>query len=85
MKMAFVGGLRMEELFMYILNGKGNLVRLLAGIFTLLSLLLATVVSFNWLWFTAFIGFNLIVSSITGFCLLEKILKSVGVKQKTLN
>jgi len=54
-------------------------IRMLAGIFVLASLLLAHFHSRNWLWFTAFVGFNLFQSSLTGFCPLEIILKKLGV------
>ncbi|BCJ88488.1 YgaP family membrane protein [Effusibacillus dendaii] len=66
---------------MYVINGKGNLIRLIAGIFILLSLLLGLYVSPYWLLFTAFVGVNLIISSLTGFCLLEKILVRFGVEK----
>ena len=52
-----------------------NMIRAFAGSFVLLSLLLAHYVSSNWLWFTAFVGANLLQSSFTGFCPLEMILK----------
>jgi len=39
-----------------------------AGIAILLSLGLAYSVSPYWLWFTAFVGFNLLQSAFTGFC-----------------
>ena len=39
-----------------------------AGVMILLSLALAHFVSPMWLWFTAFVGLNLLQSSITGFC-----------------
>jgi hypothetical protein len=32
----------------------------------------------NWLWFTAFIGANLLQSAFTGFCPLAIILKKLG-------
>jgi len=32
------------------------------------------------LWFTAFVGFNLLQSSFTQFCPLEMILKKLGVR-----
>ncbi|MGC5324658.1 YgaP family membrane protein [Brevibacillus sp. SYSU BS000544] len=67
---------------MFVTNGKGNIIRLLAGIFILLSLALAQWVSPYWLLFTAFVGVNLIISSLTGFCLLEKILVKLGVKEQ---
>lgn len=54
------------------------LVRRFAGSFILLSLLLAHYHSPNWLWFTAFVGLNLLQSSFTNFCPLEMVLKRVG-------
>jgi len=54
-------------------------IRMFAGIFVLLSLLLARLHSPYWLWFTTFVGFNLLQSSITQFCPLEIILRKLGV------
>lgn len=51
------------------------LIRRFAGIFVLASLLLAHYHSPYWLWFTAFVGFNLLQSSFTNFCPLEMVLK----------
>ncbi len=51
-----------------------------AGSFILLSLALAHWHSPNWLWFTAFVGANLLQSSFTGFCPLAMALKKLGVK-----
>jgi hypothetical protein len=31
------------------------------------------------LWFTAFVGFNLLQSSFTGFCPIEIVLRNLGV------
>ena len=45
----------------------------------LLSVALAWWVSPNWLWFTAFVGANLLQSSFTKFCPLEKILGYFGL------
>ena len=56
-----------------------RLVRLFAGTFILLSLALGWWVSPYWFLFTAFVGFNLIQSSITGFCPLERILGKLGL------
>lgn len=58
---------------------KNRIVRGVAGSFILISLLLAIYVSQNWLWFTAFVGGNLLQSSLTKWCLLEDILKKFGV------
>jgi len=54
------------------------IIRRFAGTFILISLLLAHYHSPYWLWFTAFVGFNLLQSSFTNFCPLEIILKKVG-------
>ena len=54
-------------------------IRLFAGTFVLVSLLLSQSHSPHWLWFTAFVGFNLLQSSLTGFCPLEKILRALGI------
>lgn len=55
------------------------IIRRFAGAFILGSLLLARYHSENWLWFTAFVGFNLLQSSFTNFCPLEMMLKKMGV------
>ena len=57
-----------------------QLVFRIAGSFILVSLLLAHFVSPNWLWFTAFVGANMLQSSFTGFCLMASILKKAGIK-----
>jgi hypothetical protein len=59
---------------------KNRIVRAFAGIFILLSLLLAIYVNQNWLWFTAFVGANLFQSSLTKWCLMEDILTKFGIK-----
>lgn len=51
-----------------------------AGCMILFSLLLSQIHSAYWLWFTAFVGANLLQSSLTGFCPLVKVLKPLGVK-----
>ncbi len=55
------------------------IIRRFAGSFILLSLVLAHYHSSNWLWFTAFVGFNLLQSSVTNWCPLEIILTKLGV------
>jgi hypothetical protein len=57
-----------------------RIVRGVAGSFILISLVLAMAVHINWLWFTAFVGANLLQSSLTKWCLLESIIKSIGIK-----
>ena len=53
-------------------------IRRFAGTFVLISLALAVWVHPAWLGFTAFVGFNLLQSSFTHFCPLERILSRVG-------
>ena len=55
------------------------IIRRFAGSFVLLSLVLAHYHSPYWLWFTAFVGVNLLQSSCTNLCPLEIILKKCGV------
>lgn len=57
-----------------------NQIRAFAGTFILASLALSHYHSPNWLWFTAFVGANLLQSSITCFCPLEIILKRIQGK-----
>jgi hypothetical protein len=57
-----------------------RIIRAIAGSFILISIVLAIYVNINWLWFTAFVGVNLLQSSITKWCLMEDILKKFGVK-----
>jgi len=57
-------------------------IRLIAGSFILLSLALAWWVSPWWLLFTAFVGVNLIQSSLTKWCLMEDILKATGIHKE---
>ena len=52
-------------------------IRAIAGIFVIISVLLGMFVNQNWLWFTIFVGANLLQSSITKWCLMEDILQKV--------
>ena len=51
-----------------------------AGTMVLLSLALGQLHSPYWLWFTAFVGANLLQSAFTGFCPLAKVVKALGVR-----
>lgn len=57
-----------------------RLILAFAGSFILISLLLSQLHSPYWLWFTAFVGANLLQSAFTGFCPMAVILKKLGVK-----
>ena len=56
-----------------------RMLRGIAGAFILISLLLAYYVSPLWLWFTAFVGLNLLQSAFTNWCPMISILKKLGV------
>ncbi len=63
-----------------------RIIRIMAGSFVLLSLLFGAPASplyhsSYWLWFTAFVGFNLFQSGFTRFCPAETILWKLGVKK----
>ena len=55
--------------------------RLVAGFFVLLTVALAQLHSPYWLWFTAFVGLNLLQSAFTDWCPLMTILRKLGVKE----
>ena len=50
-----------------------------AGVMILLSLALAHLVSPLWLWFTAFIGLNMLQASFTGLCPVAIVFRKLGV------
>jgi hypothetical protein len=54
-------------------------IRLIAGTFVLLSLALSQVYTPYWLLFTAFVGLNLFQSALTRWCLMEDLLRNLGV------
>lgn len=62
-----------------------NVIRAFAGVVVMLSLALGASASpvfqsGNWLWLTAFVGFNLFQSAFTGLCPLENMLRRLGLK-----
>ena len=63
-----------------------RVVRTVAGTFVLLSLALGVEASpvyhsSYWLWFTVFVGANLFQSGLTNWCLMDKILKKLGMRE----
>jgi hypothetical protein len=58
---------------------KERIIRAVAGTFVLASIVLTYFVNINWLWLGVFVGINLLQSSFTKFCPLEKILEVAGV------
>ena len=59
-----------------------NSIRMIAGLVILFSLAMSIYVSEYWLILTAFIGFNLLQSSITKFCPAEIIMKKLFFSNK---
>lgn len=62
-----------------------QLTRIVAGTFILASLLLGMPMSplyhsEYWLLFTAFVGLNLLQSGVTRWCLMERILRKLGLR-----
>ena len=55
-------------------------VRLVAGVFVLVSLALAHFHSGYWLWLTAFVGLNLLQSAFTNWCPAMWVLAKFGMK-----
>ena len=57
-----------------------RMLRGIAGAFILISVFLAYFVDQRWLWFTAFVGINLLQSAFTNWCPMMNILKKFGCK-----
>ena len=58
-------------------------IRLIAGSFITVSVVLGYVHSPYWLFFTLFGGLNLLQSALTRWCLMEELLKRLGVGSET--
>lgn len=54
--------------------------RLVAGFFVLASVLLGMYVHPYFLWFTAFVGLNLLQSGLTNWCPMMSLLKAAGLR-----
>jgi hypothetical protein len=71
---------------MYLLRTDGwyleRLLYLMGGIMTLLSVVLVLLHSIYWLILTAFVGLNMIVLGLTGFCPSANILVKLGVQPR---
>lgn len=51
-----------------------------AGCMILVSLALSQIMSPYWLWFTAFVGLNLLQAAFTGFCPAAMLFKRLGLR-----
>ena len=58
-------------------------IRAIAGVFILASLALAHFHHPYWLFFTAFVGLNMLQSAFTRWCLMEDILAKLGIAKKS--
>lgn len=57
-------------------------IRAIAGVLILISVALGAFVHPYWLFFTAFVGANLLQSAFTKWCLMEDLLAKLGVASK---
>ncbi|MGE0360853.1 MAG: DUF2892 domain-containing protein [Vicinamibacterales bacterium] len=57
-----------------------RMVRMIGGAFVAASVLLGIYVHPNFLWFTLFVGLNLLQSSFTNWCPMMTILRKAGVR-----
>lgn len=86
MKLVFPELLYHSEFDQRLTVNSERIIRIMAGSFIVLSLLLGAPASplyhsSYWLWFTAFVGLNLFQSGFTQFCPAEMILWKLGVKK----
>ena len=59
-----------------------HVIRMVAGILILGSLALGLWINRWWFFLTAFVGLNLLQSSLTNWCLLDDILKKLGMNNE---
>jgi hypothetical protein len=57
-------------------------IKLIAGTLVLISSLCAYFVNINWIWLGVFVGANLFQFSLTNWCIMNSILKALGLKSE---
>ena len=57
-------------------------IRLIGGLFVLASAAAGMFVDIRFLWFTMFVGANLLQSAFTGWCPMMTILKKAGLEEQ---
>lgn len=57
-------------------------IRLIAGTLVMASVALGTFVHPYWYGFTAFVGLNLFQSALTRWCLMDDVLRKLGVPER---
>lgn len=67
---------------MYLIGGKGSIIRVIAGIFIVASVLLGMFVAQGFLYFTGLVGLMLLLSGSTGFCPMEMMLKRTKIEKR---
>ena len=60
------------------------MLRMIAGVFVLLSVLLGIYVDHRWFWFTLFVGANLVQSAFSLWCPMMTFLRRLGVRDRTV-
>lgn len=58
-----------------------ELLRLIAGAFVLIAVILGAMVHPYWNYFAAFVALNLIQSAFTGWCPMMALLRRIGVQE----
>ena len=56
--------------------------RLIAGVFVMVSVALAVFVDIRWLYLTAFVGLNLFQSAFTDWCPMKSLLQNLGPESR---
>lgn len=59
-----------------------RLIRLIAGVVVLVSVILGYVVHPGWFFFTGFAGFMLMIYAVTGFCPMGIVLHALGARER---
>ncbi len=67
---------------MYLIGGKGSIIRVIAGLFIVGSVLLGMFVAPGFLYFTGFVGLMLLLSGTTGFCPMEMMIKLTKIEKR---
>ncbi len=69
---------------MYIINKKGSITHFFSGIFIIASIVLSFLISERFLILTGFLGLSRVISSMTGFSLLERLLSTIRIEKKEI-
>lgn len=70
---------------MFVVNGKGSITQFISGTLILCTLVLSFLISPRWMIATGIMGFSLVISSLTGFSIMEKLLVSIGIEKRQIS